>query len=60
MPGRGTTKSGIRVPDELWRRFGELVEAAGTTRSEVLREFLRWYVGEPGAAAPEPPKLRGL
>lgn len=52
MPGRGTTKSGIRVPDALWQRFGELAEP---DRSAVLREFIRWYVREPGAQMPRRP-----
>lgn len=52
MPGRGTPKFGIRVPEVLWQRFGELAEP---DRSEVLREFLRWYVREPGAKLPKRP-----
>jgi len=52
VPGRGTTKSGIRVPEDLWRRFGELAEP---DRSTVLREFIRWYVREPDAKPPKRP-----
>jgi len=55
MPGRGTTKSGIRVPDDLWRRFGEVVANADTTRSTVLREFIAWYVRDPDAKSPKRP-----
>ncbi len=52
MPGRGTPKHGVRVPDELWQRAVELAEP---DLSAVLREFLRWYVREPGATLPRRP-----
>jgi hypothetical protein len=44
----------IRVDDELWAAFGALV--GDRNRSAVIREFLRWYVGERGAKLPRPPK----
>ena len=52
MPGRGTPHAGIRVPEALWQRFAEL---AHPDRSTVLREFMRWYVGEAGARLPRRP-----
>lgn len=51
--GRGTARQTIRVDESLWQRFGAL---ADPDRSTVLREFIRWYVGEPDAKAPKRPK----
>jgi hypothetical protein len=58
MPGRGTPHAGIRVPEALWQRFAELAEQVGTDRSTLLRAWIRWYVGEPGAVAPKRPRER--
>jgi hypothetical protein len=44
----------IRVDAELWTAFGQLV--GDRNRSAVIREFIRWYVGERGAKLPRPPK----
>ncbi|MEV6035985.1 hypothetical protein AB0L65_32855 [Nonomuraea sp. NPDC052116] len=44
----------IRVDAELWDAFGALV--GDRNRSAVIREFIRWYVGERGAKLPRPPK----
>jgi hypothetical protein len=45
---------GLRgVPTPLWRRFGQLV--GDRNRSTVLVQFIRWYVGEPGAKRPTRP-----
>ncbi|WP_435589826.1 hypothetical protein [Micromonospora aurantiaca (nom. illeg.)] len=55
MPSRGTPRWAIRVPENLWTAFGEATEAAGTDRSAVLREFIRWYVREHGAKTPQRP-----
>lgn len=45
----------VRVPDDLWQRFDDAVRAADpeADRSVVLRQFMRWYVGEPGAKIPD-------
>ncbi len=43
----------IRISRDLWRRFGEI---AKPSRTAVLREFIRWYVGERGAKMPRRPK----
>jgi hypothetical protein len=40
----------------LWERFGAATEERGLDRSAVLREFIRWYVGEPGVAPPARPE----
>jgi hypothetical protein len=45
----------VRIDDELWTKAGAAVNAAGTDRSALVREFLRWYVRESGAALPKRP-----
>lgn len=47
----------LRVDDELWARFSAAVEVAGTDRSTVLRDFMRWYAKQPGAKRPVRPDL---
>lgn len=44
----------VRIPNLLWMKFGEVAGTRG--RSAVLIEFIRWYVGEPKAKLPKPPK----
>ena len=51
MTRRGFPNATLRLDPELWRTFG----AAATDRSAVLREFIRWYVREPGAKMPRRP-----
>lgn len=51
-PTRGTPTRPIRIDPALWERFGEVAEP---DRSTVLREFIRWYVGETGVKAPKRP-----
>ncbi|HEY9408895.1 MAG TPA: hypothetical protein VIP77_04880 [Jiangellaceae bacterium] len=49
----------FRTTDELWERFGNAVEHspdAEADMSKVLRAFVRWYVGEPGAEIPRRPE----
>lgn len=46
----------IRVEKELWDPFGAAV--GDRRRSEVLREFIRWYLREPGAKLPDRPPRR--
>ncbi|PJN22401.1 hypothetical protein [Kitasatospora sp. CB02891] len=49
----------FRTTDELWARFEAAVDAspdAEADRSKVLRSFIRWYIGEPGARLPERPE----
>lgn len=47
----------FRTTDELWDRFNEAVQKADpeADRSKVLRNFIRWYINEPGAKLPERP-----
>lgn len=51
---RHTPHRPIRVEDDLWDLFGELV--GDRNRSETVRRFIAWYVGKPGAKIPRPPK----
>lgn len=47
------------VADELWEHFSDAVERSSdpeADRSKVLRQLVRWYVGEPGAKLPERPE----
>jgi predicted transcriptional regulator len=55
MPGRGTPHAAVRIPEDVWRRFHELALAAGTDRSALIRQFVAWYLREPGAKLPDRP-----
>jgi hypothetical protein len=43
----------LRIPDDEWKPFG--AAAGDRERTRVVREFIRWYVGEEGATLPERP-----
>ncbi len=48
----------LRAENHEWGPFGEAAKRAGSDRTTVLRQFMRWYSGEPGAelpTRPEPP-----
>jgi len=45
----------FRLSDATWDRFGEAAAQAGTTRTEVLRALVRWYLDYPGAELPDRP-----
>lgn len=51
MPTPGTQRTAIRIEPELWERFGEV---AGN-RSQILRDFIRWYVRDKNARMPKRP-----
>lgn len=48
MPPQGTPFRRVRMDDDMWERFGEAVREAEPEldRSKVIREFVRWYIGE--------------
>ena len=52
MTRRGTDNVTFRLDPELWRRLGEITD----NRSNLLREFVRWYVREIGAKLPRRPE----
>lgn len=56
MPGRGTSRRAIRISDALWDRFGEVAETLGTDRATLIREWIRWSVGEADAEPPQRPE----
>lgn len=64
MPTRGHTRRAFRLDDDdLWEMFRTTTDGAGTDRSAVLRQLVRWYVGEKGVKLPdrphvEPPRRR--
>jgi hypothetical protein len=45
----------FRLAEAMWVKFGEAATRAGADRGSILREFIRWYVGEPGAKVPRRP-----
>jgi hypothetical protein len=53
VTGYRTPQRPVRVDDDLWAKFGALV--GPRDRSELLRQFIRWYVREPGAKLPQRP-----
>lgn len=63
--GNGERKSdyhGFRTPPisvsrDDWDRFKDLV--GSRQRAEILRAFISWYVGRPGAKMPRRPKPPG-
>lgn len=53
-----TRQRNLRIDDDLWDAFGAAVERASPEldRSAVMRELIRWYVGETGAELPKRPE----
>jgi hypothetical protein len=57
MPNtEGTPRQTFRLDRETWNRFGDAAEEAGRPRSELLVEFVRWYIREKGATMPRRPQ----
>lgn len=46
----------VRFSDEDWAEFGDLTTEAGSDRSAILNQFIRWYLRRPGAKLPERPE----
>jgi hypothetical protein len=46
----------IRVEADAWRRFGALV--GDKERAALLRDFIRWWLREPGVTMPRRPPRR--
>lgn len=53
--GRYRFVAKVRAPKELWEGFGKAAAAAGTNRSAVLVQFIRWTIRHPGASLPKRP-----
>lgn len=45
----------LRVSEDVWERFGEAARSAGKDRAALMREFVAWYLREPGAKLPRRP-----
>lgn len=43
----------VRIPPWLWVAFGKAV--GNRRRAAVIREFMRWYIRDPGAKLPKRP-----
>ncbi|MFE2850578.1 hypothetical protein ACFXJO_05520 [Streptomyces lavendulae] len=46
----------IRIGDE-WYDFDLAAKAEGTERAAVIREFIAWYLRQPGAKLPVRPEI---
>lgn len=46
----------IRMEQDLWTRLGPAALANGHDRSGLIRQFVRWYLSEPGAQLPQRPE----
>lgn len=56
MTTKGTQQRGVRVSDERWRRFNQMIverEEPNTTASDVIRRLIDLYVS--GGALPTSP-----
>jgi hypothetical protein len=47
---------GLRsIPQDIWDEFGTATRKAGTDRSSVVHEFIRWWLGKADAELPPRP-----
>lgn len=46
----------IRIGDE-WYAFDRAAKAQGSERATLVRQFIAWYLREPGAELPERPAV---
>lgn len=53
--GRYRHLAKVRILTSDWVLFGQAAKVAGTNRSALLLEFMRWYLRKPGARLPERP-----
>lgn len=55
-PATGKTPvRNLRVVDEVWKPALDRAQADGRTITEVITQFLRWWLRIPGAKLPERP-----
>jgi hypothetical protein len=46
---------GLRnIPEDLWTAFEATAQQMGGDRSAILRRYMEWCVGRPGAELPTP------
>lgn len=55
MPTQGNPKLTIRMDHETRARFIASAYNAGTTGSDLVNDFIQWWLGEPGAELPQRP-----
>ena len=48
MPGKGTTRHAIRIPDELWQAALTLARERGDKLSDIIRQALHDYIKQQG------------
>jgi hypothetical protein len=53
-----TTARPVRIPEEDWAEFGQLV--GDRERSRILREFIAWYLHRPKATLPRRPDAQAV
>lgn len=46
------------VDDELWDSFGEAADDVGSDRSALIRQFMRWFVGDSDDLPSRPEQTR--
>lgn len=54
---RGNRPLEVRMPETERHLDAAIAANAGTTVPDVVREFLRWWRGEPGATCPVRPDI---
>lgn len=54
VTSRGTNRKSVRVQSDLWDEFGQATADYRDGRSGALRDFMRWFLGKPGATLPNP------
>jgi hypothetical protein len=52
VPGKGNPRRTVRVDDETWDEFGLAAERLGSERATLVRKYIDWVLGRPGAEAP--------
>lgn len=46
MPGKGTARHAIRIPDELWQAALAKAQERGDKLSEIIRQALKEYTDD--------------
>jgi len=57
MPGRGRPNVSVRLSPAEVVKLTAAARAAGLDRAVLLRQLIRWYLGEPGVELPVRPPL---
>lgn len=55
MPTHGNHKLAIRMEEEPKAKFVAAAYNEGTTAADLVRQFISWWLGEPGAELPPRP-----